>query len=273
MPSWNIHIAEAEKLLACDGSVAALVRDRNAFLFGSVVPDVPVGYMVPDIADPIPYRITHFAESEPIPKPRAHEFWDGYVVPLLHHAGCGSCVEATTIAQERERVNRVHYPHRYDGVPDLPAVSPAEFSTQPDDVEQSLFDLTLGTWVHLLADNIWNTRVNEYLAARGGKPSEEFRIKKQGDFDWFGKTLRLESIVRATPRLTAAATAFAQYSISSDDVLKTVGVIHEVVRENPGRAEHPPYRLLTEAFFSETFSEVLDTTERLVSEARQKMSC
>ena len=237
MPSWNIHIAEAEKLLARDGSVAALVRDRNAFLFGSVVPDVPVGYMVPDIADPIPYRITHFAESE------------------------------------RERVNRVHYPHRYDGVPDLPAVSPAEFSTQPDDVEQSLFDLTLGTWVHLLADNIWNTRVNEYLAARGGKPSEEFRIKKQGDFDWFGKTLHLESIVRATPRLTAAATAFAQYSISSDDVLKTVGVIHEVVRENSGRAEHPPYRLLTEAFFSETFSEVLDTTERLVSEARQKMSC
>ena len=56
-------------------------------------------------------------------------------------------------------------------------------------------------------------------------------------------------------------------------MLKTVGVIHEVVRENPGRAEHPPYRLLTEAFFSETFSEVLDTTERLISEARQKMSC
>lgn len=273
MPSWNIHIAEAEKLLARDGFVAALVRDRNAFLFGSVVPDVPVGYMVPDIADPIPYRITHFAESEPIPKPRAHEFWDGYVVPLLHHAGCGSCVETTTIAQERERVNRVHYPHRYDGVPDLPAVSPAEFSTQPDDVEQSLFDLTLGTWVHLLADNIWNTRVNEYLAVRGGKPSEEFRIKKQGDFDWFGKTLRLESIVRATPRLKAAAALFAQHSISSDDVLKTVGVIHEVVRENPGRAEHPPYRLLTEMFFSETFSEVLDTTERLVAEARQKMSC
>ena len=49
MPSWNIHIAEAEMLLARDGSVAALVRDRNAFLFGSVVPDVLVGYMVPDI--------------------------------------------------------------------------------------------------------------------------------------------------------------------------------------------------------------------------------
>lgn len=260
-------------LLARDGSVAALVRDRNAFLFGNVVPDVLVGYMVPDIANPIPYRITHFAESEPIPKPRAHEFWEGYVAPLLHRAGCGSCVDATTIAQERERVNRVHYPHRYECTPDLPPVAPAESSTHPEDVEQSLIDLTLGTWVHLLADNIWNTRVNEYLAAQGGEPSEEFRIKKQGDFDWFGKTLHLESIVRATPRLKAAAAAFAQYSISSDDVLKTVGVIHEVVRENPGRAEHPPYRLLTEAFFSETFAEVLNTTEQLVGEARQKMDC
>ncbi len=260
-------------LLARGGSVAALVRDRNAFLFGSVVPDVLVGYMVPDIADPIPYRITHFAESEPIPKPRAYEFWDGYVAPLLQCAGCGSCVEALTISRERERVNRVHYPHRYEGAPDLPPVPSAESSTQPNDVEQSLLDLTLGTWVHLLADNIWNTRVNEYLAAQGGEPSEEFRIKKQGDFDWFGKTLHIESVVRATPRLKAAAASFAQYSISSDDVLKTVGVIHEVVRENPGRSEHPPYRLLTEAFFSETFDEVLDTTERLVAEARRSKCC
>ena len=266
MPSWNIHIAEAEKLLARDGSVAALVRDRNAFLFGSVVPDVPVGYMVPDIADPIPYRITHFAESEPIPKPRAHEFWDGYVVPLLHHAGCGSCVETTTIAQERERVNRVHYPHRYDGVPDLPAVSPAEFSTQPDDVEQSLFDLTLGTWVHLLADNIWNTRVNEYLAARGGKPSEEFRIKKQGDFDLFGKSLELDLMPRLTPQLIEVAAAFPQYEIDAASVSATCAIAHETVRTN-----HPvtgaAYRLLDEEFFNRVFAEVNARAERVMEYA------
>lgn len=273
MPSWNIHIAQAEMLLARDGAVAAFVRDRNAFLFGNVVPDVLVGYMVPDIADPISYRITHFAESEPIPKPRAWEFWDGYVTPLLHSVGCGTRVEALTIARERERINRVHYPHRYEGAPDLPPIPSAEYSTRTGDVEQSLLDLTLGTWAHLLADNIWNTRVNEYLTARGGKPSEEFRIKKQGDFDWFGKTLHVESVVRVTPRLKAAASAFAQYSISGDEVLKATGVIHEVVRENPGRADHPPYRLLTEAFFSETLVEVLDTTDRLVSEVLDKTNC
>ena len=61
MPSWNIHIAQTERLLARAGTLADNVRDRNAFLFGCVVPDIFVGYMVPGIADPIPYRITLFA--------------------------------------------------------------------------------------------------------------------------------------------------------------------------------------------------------------------
>lgn len=64
MPSWNIHIAQTERLLERSGALANSVRDRNAFLFGCVVPDIFVGYMVPGIADPIPYRITHFAKPE-----------------------------------------------------------------------------------------------------------------------------------------------------------------------------------------------------------------
>ena len=43
MPSWNIHIAHAEGLLAKDGPVARVVRDRNAFLFGNLIPDIYVG--------------------------------------------------------------------------------------------------------------------------------------------------------------------------------------------------------------------------------------
>ena len=64
MPSWNIHIAHAEGLLAKDGPVARVVRDRNAFLFGNLIPDIYVGYMVPGIVHPIPYRVTHFAKPE-----------------------------------------------------------------------------------------------------------------------------------------------------------------------------------------------------------------
>ena len=54
MPSWNIHIAQTERLLERGGAVARTVRDANAFLFGSLVPDIMVGYMVPGITDPIP---------------------------------------------------------------------------------------------------------------------------------------------------------------------------------------------------------------------------
>ena len=89
----------------------------------------------------------------------------------------------------------------------------------------------------------------KYLEAHGGKPCEEFRIKKQGDFDWFGKTLGIVSIPRATDRLYTAAARFGQYPIHKEYVLKTIGVMHEIVRENPGEPDHPPYRLLTEEFF------------------------
>ena len=40
MPSWNIHIAQTERLLERTGALANSVRDRNAFLFGCVVPDL-----------------------------------------------------------------------------------------------------------------------------------------------------------------------------------------------------------------------------------------
>ena len=40
MPSWNIHSAHAEKLLADCGAAALGVADENAFLFGNFVPEV-----------------------------------------------------------------------------------------------------------------------------------------------------------------------------------------------------------------------------------------
>lgn len=247
------------------------MRDRNAFLFGNVLPDIRVGYMVPGIAEPIPYRITHFAKPEHIPKPREREFWDTYVVPALAE---GALSEATdcqlfTLRQELDRINRVHYPQRYVGAESVasaafdPAMSEAPSEA---DVAQSVHDMVLGTWLHLLADNVWNVRVNEHLDSIGGKPSEGFRIKKQGDFNWFGKTLSISSIVRATDRLAAAAGRFPQYLISRDEVLYTTAVIHETVRENPGNPEHPPYQLLNDEFFANTFAEVSERAERLFAE-------
>lgn len=298
MPSWNIHIAHAETLLAREGGLAASVCDRNAFLFGNVVPDIRVGYMVPGIADPLPYRIAHFAKPGHIPKPRAWEFWDTYIVPAFAGAAPSGIVAAPDevveqvagadpswsesfagidlaravpcplfpLQEDIERLDRIHYPQRYVGAPPLAEESAGAHACAAADVAQSMRDMLLGIWVHLLADNIWNTRVNEYLDSIGGKPSEEFRIKKQGDFDWFGKTLAISSIVRATDRVVAAAASYPQYPISRDEVLYTAGVVHEIVRENPGDPEHPPYRLLNDDFFTSAFKEVADTAERLFAE-------
>ena len=175
MPSWNIHIAQTERLLERTGAPTNSVRDRNAFLFGCVVPDIFVGYMVPGIADPIPYRITHFAKPEPIPKPREHEFWDTYVAPLLKGASVGTPAAATSIAEERERLNRVHYPQRYKDAEPVAGPGASELSLAPDDVAQSLLDLTLGDWSKLVEDNEWKTSENKYLEEHREKNREKIK--------------------------------------------------------------------------------------------------
>ena len=138
---------------------------------------------------PIPSRIVLriFAKPEPIPKPREQEFWDTYVAPLLKGMPIGAPAAATSIVEERERLNRVHYPQRYRDAEPIAGPAADELSLAPENVAQSLLDLTLGVWSHLVADTVWNTRVNQYLEAHGGKPCEEFRIKKQATLTGLAK--------------------------------------------------------------------------------------
>lgn len=332
MPSWNIHIAHAEGLLAKDGPVARVVRDRNAFLFGNLIPDIYVGYMVPGIVHPIPYRVTHFAKPEHIPKPREAEFWVQYVAPMVSELGiangraggdgivgaigaagvAGSKSPAPSIAADKTTVVPAA-----DGIAAAPAageaaaamlfgakpgdagslarevahVSPAhaptyelEFdpahsarfqeeafdgaaraSALPAAARHSLFDMVLGAWTHLLADTIWNSRVSDYLDALGEKPSKGFRIKKQGDFDQFGKSLAIDAFPAPTPGLIDAAAQFPQYAIDERSVYFTCAIAHEIVRTNH-LAAPASYRLLTKEFFAATFDEVQHAAERLMGE-------
>ena len=265
MPSWNIHIAQTERLMERDGACARTVRDLNAFLFGNVVPDIFVGYMVPGITHPIPYRENHFASPEPIPKPREREFWDAFVAPLerrvaeLPRSSDAMCSLTGSITPMTVTPARVP-------APSLRGAAAQELDAAPLPAMRSLFDFTLGAWAHLLADNLWNTRVNQYLDARGERPSEGFRIKKQADFDGFGKTLHITSVPREDRSLIQAAEAFPQYPIGATYVHDTITVIHEIVRTNGGTDRHLPYLLLTDEFFASTFEEVLDTTDRAVAE-------
>lgn len=78
MPSWNIHIAHVERLLAEEGADALGIRDVDAFLMGNVAPDIYVGYMVPNATTRIDYKLTHLTMREHIPVPRCGDFWDFY---------------------------------------------------------------------------------------------------------------------------------------------------------------------------------------------------
>ena len=270
MPSWNIHIAQAERVFARRGALARTVVDRNAFLLGCLVPDIYVGYMVPQIEHPIAYRITHFAAPAHIPKPREGEFFETYVVPAgAALGGLSSSDEPilpASLAAEADRVSRIHYPQRFEGAPAPAAIGGAgDAETGEGALARSVFDLVLGCWLHLVADNLWNTRVNEFLDAHGARPSEGFRIKKQGDFDRFGKALPIDSLPRITPRLIAVAAAFPQYPIEEDALRATVGVAHEIVRTNHGD-ENPSYQLLTSDFFEHVFAESVELPDRLLQE-------
>lgn len=338
MPSWNIHIAHAEGLLAKDGPVARVVRDRNAFLFGNLIPDIYVGYMVPGIVHPIPYRVTHFAKPEHIPKPREAEFWAQYVAPMLSELGIANgraggggistdgVVDAIGAAGSKSpepsiAVDGIAAVPAADGIAAAPAtasaageeaaampfgakpgdagslarevahVSPAhaptyelEFdpahsarfqeeafdetaraSALPAAARHSLFDMVLGAWTHLLADTIWNSRVSDYLDALGEKPSKGFRIKKQGDFDQFGKSLAIDAFPAPTQGLIDTAAQFPQYAIDERSVYFTCAIAHEIVRTNH-LAAPASYRLLTEEFFAATFDEVQHAAERLMGE-------
>lgn len=303
MPSWNIHIAHAERLLKGGGSVARAVRDGNAFLFGNLIPDIYVGYMVPGVVRPVPYRVTHFAKPEHIPKPRAGEFFDAYVLPLARECGllnalgddcatgggvgapgfasgasgfvgAGKHVPAlpwhapASLAAEVAHVSPAHAPtFEWDfDVAETAACQRDAFATSRralsrDELRRSLFDMVLGTWVHLLADCTWNQAVSDLIDARGEQPSRDFRIKKQGDFDLFGKSLELDLMPRLTPQLIEVAAAFPQYEIDAASVSATCAIAHETVRTN-----HPvtgaAYRLLDEEFFSRVFAEVNARAER-----------
>ena len=87
MPSWNIHTAHVERLLAEEAPAALGIRDTNAFLFGNLVPDIYVGYMVPNPTRKIAYRETHFADPAHVPEPRYGEFFERYVVPSADNEG------------------------------------------------------------------------------------------------------------------------------------------------------------------------------------------
>lgn len=140
------------------------------------------------------------------------------------------------------------------------------------DANGRVSDATLGAWCHLVADNRYNHAVNALLLRRGLKPGEDTRIRKQGDFDLFGRTLRIGMTCEPTPALVRQAAEFPQYAIDVRDARAAVEVANQIVRNN--WVNHfdgdPVYRLLSSDFFRTVFDEVQNAIgEGLLAYARQ----
>lgn len=119
-------------------------------------------------------------------------------------------------------------------------------------------DVVLGAWCHLICDHYYNLNTRTYIASIGVEASDETRIRKQGDFDKFGRTLNISLVAHVTPGLVKECAEFPQYSIEKPDVYASVEAADEIVRNNTLHhiEETPDYSLLTPQFFSDTFDEV-----------------
>lgn len=207
MPSWNIHTAHAERLLDEVGADALGIRDVDAFLLGNLLPDVYVGYMVPNPTRKIEYKDTHFADPTFVPEPRYWEFFEKYGAPGT------------------------------DGV---------------------VSDLVLGNWAHLVADHDYNHHNNDFIAAHGIAPGKETRIRKQADFDLFGRTLDISRVPRITPEVLRQCREFPQYEIAEADARGAQAAMEKIVASNAERHidGEPRYQMLQNDFFPSTFDEV-----------------
>ena len=205
MPSWNIHTAHVESLLGAHRAEDLGIADTNAFLFGSYVPDIYVGFMVSDVSLHIDYCITHIAKISMIPLADADCFWDHYVARRTPS-------------------------------------SPAGLS------------LVLGAWAHLVADRFYNSRFRAYAVSHEMPEGDEMRLGKQGDFDLFGRSLGITSLVCPTDELIEAAWKFRPYSIFADDVKRAADVANGIVRESQASAPSPNgYQLLTAEWLTSVF--------------------
>ena len=206
MPSWNIHTAHVERLLSEGSSSALGIRHEDDFLFGNLVPDVYVGYMVENPTRKIPYRDTHFSDPTFIPAPDASCFYNRYV-------------------QGRDAS-----------------------------------DVVLGAWTHLLCDHYYNLRTSQYIASIGVEPGEQTRIRKQADFNLFGRTLDISHVPHVTQRLLDLCASFPQYPVEEADVRAAADVQADIVRRNQEQhvEEEPAYSLLNASFFQATYHEVCE---------------
>lgn len=128
------------------------------------------------------------------------------------------------------------------------------------DEDGCVSDLILGSWAHLVADHDYNKRVNEFLTAHDIKPCTETRIKKQADFDLFGRTLCISRAPHITDEVLRQCASYKPYELVASDMYKTQDAMEAIVADNAKRHVNgkPHYQMLGSDFFASTFDEVTE---------------
>lgn len=259
MPSWNIHTAHVQHLLAQGSPEEFGIKDANSFLFGNFVPDIYVGYMVEHPSGIMPYTITHLADPHAVPIPRAQEYWDTYVEPALEPAR-ELPVRPVGITVD-EAVSILMAGGVYTATAPLKEHEALCERLRAQDYEPT--DVVLGAWAHLCCDACYNTATHAWLSKYNIEVGEETRINKQDDYRLYGCTLPITLTCEVTPELIAQAAEFPQYSISEHDVRVSVEAARAIVKEN--QENHiegtPEYALFKKEFFAEIYAHVNDVLE------------
>lgn len=253
MPSWNVHTEHVERLLR-EGSAGDYgVRDVNAFLFGNYLPDIHVGYLVPNPAGGIlPYRATHFADPTIIPIPRERLFWDLYVEP-------SEAVRATVpIAPVKDLTVEEGVALSQQGIAFEHTASPEEHERLVRRLSAPGYrasDVVLGAWAHLLCDNVYNTATHAWLKEHGVPAGERTRIRKQGDFDLFGRSRCVRMTCLPSRDLIEQAELYPHYPVCEQDVRDTIKVADAIIADSQDRrvVGTPDYSLFTAEFFDDIF--------------------
>ncbi len=268
MPSWNVHTAHVQRLLAEGPASSFGIRDVDAFLFGNYVPDVYIGYMLPRPSGILPYAATHFADPCAIPIPREREFWDLYVEPVAELPADVPLGPAPITVEQGVEISRAGGTFVLEPTPAEHERVRAMLAAK----DYRVSDVVLGAWAHLACDSAYNEATHAWLRKYHVPAGERTRIRKQGDFDKFGRTLSITLTCEASDAVVEQAAAFPQYALAEVDVRRSIEVANGIVASN--QANHidgePDYSLFTSDFFEGVFEHATEVlVERLSDYAKR----
>ena len=158
----------------------------------------------------------------------------------------------------------------------MDGLNPAEYLLQTDFIQpnvsycsaeqcglvdqRQLRELIVGIWCHLVCDHVYNTHTRAFLHAHHIPTGEDARIRKQADFDIYGRSLDMSRLPEASDELFAVAAAHPQYGFTHSDVEQTLQVIQRIAEENrQNSVSCPQYRMLDTEFFSSAYKEAEET--------------